>query len=93
MRPASIRLGPRSRTSAEYRVDCVPIIAPSSHKSEPPGNSGRFRWKDQPKRDRSELGARYSLIVTIETEAEDFDIWTPVAQEIGVPELEAEVEL
>ncbi len=50
-------------------------------------------WKDQPKRDRSELGARYSLIVTIETEAEDFDIWTPVAQEIGVPELEAEVEL
>jgi hypothetical protein len=50
-------------------------------------------WKDQPKRDRSGLGARYSLIVTIETEAEDFDIWTPVAQEIGVAELEAEVEL
>ena len=50
-------------------------------------------WKDQPKRDRSELGARYSLIVTIETETEDFDIWTPVAQEIGVAELEAEVEL
>ena len=42
-------------------------------------------WKDQPKRDRSPLGARYALVVSIETEAEDVDIWTPVAQEIGVP--------
>lgn len=42
-------------------------------------------WKDQPKRDRSALGARYSLIVSIETEAEGADIWTPVAQQIGVP--------
>ena len=42
-------------------------------------------WKDQPKRDRSQHGARYSLVVSIETEAEDIDIWTPVAQEIGVP--------
>jgi len=41
-------------------------------------------WKDQPKRDRSPLGARYSLIVSIETEADGVDIWTPVAQEIGV---------
>jgi len=42
-------------------------------------------WKDQPKRDRSGFGARYSLVVSIETEAQDIDIWTPVAQEIGVP--------
>jgi hypothetical protein len=42
-------------------------------------------WKDQPKRNRSEFGARYSLVVSIETEAQDIDIWTPVAQEIGVP--------
>ena len=42
-------------------------------------------WKDQPKRDRSRLGARYALVVSIETEAQDVDIWTPVAQEIGVP--------
>jgi len=42
-------------------------------------------WKDQPKRDRSEWGARYALVVAIETEAEGIDIWTPVAQEIGVP--------
>jgi hypothetical protein len=42
-------------------------------------------WKDQPARDRSELGARYSLVIAIETEAEGVDIWTPVAQEIGVP--------
>ena len=40
-------------------------------------------WKDQPKRDRSEVGARYALIVTIETEAQDVDIWTPVEQQIA----------
>ena len=42
-------------------------------------------WKDQPKRDRSQLGARYALVVSIETDAEGVDIWTPVAQQIGVP--------
>jgi hypothetical protein len=42
-------------------------------------------WKDQPARDRSAFGARYALVVSIETEAEDVDIWTPVAQAIGVP--------
>jgi hypothetical protein len=42
-------------------------------------------WKDQPKRDRSDFGARYALVVSIETDAEDVDIWTPVAQQIGVP--------
>ncbi len=42
-------------------------------------------WKEQPKRDRSEAGARYALVVSIETDAENVDIWTPVAQQIGVP--------
>jgi hypothetical protein len=42
-------------------------------------------WKDQPKRDRSALGARYALVVSIETEAQGVDIWTPIAEEIGVP--------
>jgi hypothetical protein len=42
-------------------------------------------WKDQPKRDRSELGARYALVVSIETPGVETDIWTPVAQQVGVP--------
>ena len=42
-------------------------------------------WKDQPKRDRGVLGARYALVVSIETEAAGVDIWTPVAQQIGIP--------
>lgn len=42
-------------------------------------------WKEQPKRDRSEVGVRYSLILSIETDAENVDIWTPVAVQIGVP--------
>jgi hypothetical protein len=42
-------------------------------------------WKEQPKRDRSAMGARYALVVSIETEATNVDVWTPVAQEVGVP--------
>lgn len=50
-------------------------------------------WKDQPKRDRSEFGARYALVIGIETKAEDVDIWTPVAQAIGVPIEEIDIDL
>jgi len=39
-------------------------------------------WKEQ-KRERCE--APYSLIVSIETEAATEDIWTPVANQVGVP--------
>ncbi len=42
-------------------------------------------WKDQPGRDRSAQGARYSLVISIATEAVGVDIWTPVAVEVGVP--------
>ncbi|MDP3277215.1 MAG: S8 family peptidase [Deltaproteobacteria bacterium] len=42
-------------------------------------------WKDQPKRDRSARGARYALVVSIETPGVETDIWTPVAQQVGVP--------
>jgi hypothetical protein len=31
------------------------------------------------------MGARYALVLAIETDAEDVDIWTPVAQQIGIP--------
>jgi hypothetical protein len=41
-------------------------------------------WKDQPKRDRSDVGARYALVVSIETPGVETDIWTPVAQQVGV---------
>ena len=41
-------------------------------------------WKDQPARDRSDLGARYALVVSIETPGVETDIWTPVAQQVGV---------
>jgi len=42
-------------------------------------------WKDQPSRDRSDLGARYALLVSIETPRVDVDIYTPVAQQVGIP--------
>lgn len=49
-------------------------------------------WKEQPKRDRSDLGARYALVVSIQTRAENVDIWTPVAQQVGVPVQAVEIE-
>lgn len=49
-------------------------------------------WKDDPKRDRSKLGARYALVATIETEAENVDLWTPVAVQVNVPVEEVVVE-
>ncbi|NNB86453.1 S8 family peptidase [Corallococcus exiguus] len=42
-------------------------------------------WKDQPKRDRSDKGARYALVVSIETPGVETDIWTPVAEQVGLP--------
>jgi hypothetical protein len=43
-------------------------------------------WKDLPARDRSDKeGARYALVVSIETPGTEADIWTPVAQQVGVP--------
>ena len=50
-------------------------------------------WKEQPKRDGSSQGARYSLIVSIETDAEDVDIWTPVANQVGIPITTSVVEI
>ncbi|HET8658937.1 MAG TPA: S8 family peptidase [Micromonosporaceae bacterium] len=41
-------------------------------------------WKDNKTRDRSHLGVRYALVVSIDTPEQDVDIWTPVAQQIGV---------
>jgi hypothetical protein len=42
-------------------------------------------WKENTSRDRSHRGARYSLIVSVETPGSDIDIWTPVAAQVGVP--------
>jgi hypothetical protein len=49
-------------------------------------------WKEQPRRDRSGLGARYALVVSIQTPTEDVDIWTPVAQQVGVPIQDIQIE-
>lgn len=42
-------------------------------------------WKEQPKRDQSADGVRYSLIISIESPEVDVDLWTPVAVQAGVP--------
>lgn len=42
-------------------------------------------WKSSKKKNRSEQGVRYSLVVSIETPGIDVDVWTPVSQAIAVP--------
>ena len=42
-------------------------------------------WKERKDRDHSDRGARYALVVSIETPEQDVDLWTPVATEIGLP--------
>jgi hypothetical protein len=42
-------------------------------------------WKDVKARDHSDLGARYALLLSIETDLDDVDLWTPVAQQVGLP--------
>lgn len=42
-------------------------------------------WKEQASRDRSHLGARYSLVLSIQTPVESADLWTPVANQVGLP--------
>lgn len=42
-------------------------------------------WKELRSRDRSSLGARYALLLSIETPVEEVDLWTPVAQQVGLP--------
>jgi len=41
-------------------------------------------WKERKDRDHSERGARYALVVSIEAPGQDVDLWTPVAQRIGI---------
>lgn len=42
-------------------------------------------WKERPKQDRSQLGAPYSLILSLETDSTEVDLWTPVATAVNVP--------
>lgn len=42
-------------------------------------------WKERKDRDHSDRGARYGLVVSLETPEQDVDIWTPVAQAVTVP--------
>lgn len=41
-------------------------------------------WKDDIKRDRSEMGARYALVVSIEAPSVEVDLYAAVATQIGV---------
>lgn len=41
-------------------------------------------WKDRKDRDHSERGSSYALVVSIESPTEEVDLWTPVANQVGI---------
>ena len=41
-------------------------------------------WKERKELDRSAKGVRYALVVSIETAEEKVDLWTPIAQQVGI---------
>lgn len=42
-------------------------------------------WRERPHLGKVDSTARYALIVTIETEAEDCDLYTPVVRQLATP--------
>lgn len=78
-------LGPRARNRGSVHSD---ILAGFAADIAERGSIAVFPvtgwWKELKKRDRSEHGARYALVVSIETDEVDVDIWTPIAHQIGI---------
>lgn len=42
-------------------------------------------WKNNKRKDRQDLPVRYSLVVSLRTPAQEIDLYTPIATEIGMP--------
>jgi hypothetical protein len=79
-------LGPRERVRGSLHVDhwrgpAVELAARGAVAVYPVTGW----WKELKKRDRSSEGARYSLVVSIETPETEVDVWTPIATAAGIP--------
>jgi Subtilase family len=78
-------LGPQARNSGSVHSDTLDGLAVEIAER---GTIAVFPvtgwWKELKKRDRSEHGARYALVVSIETDAIDADVWTPIANQLGI---------
>jgi len=73
-------LGPQERVRGSLHVDCwTGSAADLAQRATIAVFPVTGWWKELPGRDRSDLGARYSLIVTIESPEVDVDLWTPIA--------------
>jgi hypothetical protein len=42
-------------------------------------------WKDNNRKDRANLPVRYALLVSLRTDEVTTDIYTPIANQIGIP--------
>lgn len=78
-------LGPQARNSGSVHSDILDGLAAEIAER---GTIAVFPvtgwWKEQKKRDRSQHGARYALAVSIETDAINADVWTPIANKVGI---------
>jgi len=77
-------LGPRARDRGSIHSDVLTGFAADIAER---GSVAVFPvtgwWKEQKKRDRSVRGARYALVVSIETDEVGADLWTPIQAEIA----------
>jgi len=78
-------LGPRARNRGSIHSD---ILVGSATDIAERGTIAVYPvtgwWKELPNRDRSAHGARYALVVTIETDEVHTDIWTPVSNMVAL---------
>jgi hypothetical protein len=78
----AVQLGRRRRVRIQR---LLPAVQPEPRPDADRERSSHHRPRRRDPRDRSHLGARYALVVSIEAQGVEADIWTPVAQQIGVP--------
>ena len=51
-------------------------------------------WKNNSRRDRFDRPVRYSLVVSLKTEEEGIDLYTPIATQVDTPvQVPVEIEL
>ena len=42
-------------------------------------------WKNNSRKDRRDLPVRYSLVLSLQTQEQDVDLYTPIATQLQIP--------
>jgi len=50
-------------------------------------------WKNNRRQDRRDLSVRYALLVSLRTQAQDVDLYTPIATQLSIPVSPVQIEI